>query len=62
MVMTGSLLAGSTRGILDMPYDYYSPFVLDGGEFAASYPDFGFVDAASSVRDGLEWYKENGTE
>jgi nucleoside-diphosphate-sugar epimerase len=58
IVMTGSLLAPATRSILEMPYDYYAPFSLDGTEFAEAFPAFSYSEAQRTMEKSLDWYKQ----
>jgi nucleoside-diphosphate-sugar epimerase len=58
IVLTGSLLASGSREILGMPYDYYSPFVLDGSGFAEAFPSFSYTSPEKSMGAALARYKE----
>ncbi len=44
--------------MLFLPYDYYSPFVLDGKEFAEEFV-FRFTLLAGSISRGLARYEES---
>ncbi len=58
IVLTGGPLASASWDVLKMPYDYYSPFVLDGSEFAEAFPSFRFTTPEESVSRGVVWYRE----
>jgi len=57
IVLTGGLLSSDAREMAQMPYDYYSSFILDGKEFAETFPSFQFSTPAESVSKGIEWYR-----
>ena len=61
IVLTGGLLASDAREVLKMPYDYYSPFELDGRDFAEALPAFHFTPPEVSLVKGIGWYKVNLT-
>jgi hypothetical protein len=58
IVLTGGPLSSDAFGVLKMPYDYYSAFVLDGKEFCGAFPSFQFTPLGESVSNGLAWYEE----
>ena len=62
IIMTGGVLARKNRDILQLPYDYYTPFVLDGREFALAFPGFRFTAAEESIAGWIAWYKDRGAD
>jgi hypothetical protein len=58
IMMTGRILDSKAAGFLDLPYDYYSPFVIDGGRFAEAFPSFEYTPNETGVRKSLEWYRD----
>ncbi len=58
IVLTGGLLSSDAWDVLKLPYDYYSPFVLDGMEFMGAFPSARFTAPQDSISNGLEWYKD----
>ena len=58
ILLTGGPLSSDARDVLKMPYDYYSPFVLDGTEFAEAFPSFRFQTPEESISKGVAWYRE----
>ena len=53
------LLASDAREVLKMPYDYNTPFQLDGRDFADALPSFHFTPPELSLAKGIAWYKSN---
>jgi len=58
IVLTGGLLASDAREVLKMPYDYYSPFELNGKGFAEAVPTFNFTPSENSIFKGIQWYRD----
>jgi len=58
IMMTASLIDSKAKGFVDLPYDYYSPFVIDGTPFAQAFPSFAFTPNEVGVREDLEWYRD----
>jgi hypothetical protein len=54
--LTG-VLSSEAREMTHMQYDYYSPFILEGNEFAEAFPSFRFATPDESVSKGIEWYR-----
>jgi len=59
IVLTGGLLASDAREVLKMPYDYYTPFQLNGKDFADALPTFHFAPPEISLAKGIGWYKNS---
>jgi hypothetical protein len=57
IVLTGGLLGSDAREVLKMPYDYHTPFRLDGKDFADALPTFHFTPPEVSLAKGIGWYK-----
>jgi len=62
IVMTGALLGSDAKEVLKMPYDYYTPFKLDGADFAEAVPSFYFTQPETSISKGIMWYRDRGSE
>ena len=62
IVMTGALLGSDAKEVLKMPYDYYTPFELDGSDFAEAVPSFYFTQPETSISKGIRWYRNQGSE
>ena len=58
IMLTGRVLDSKAKGFLDLPYDYYSPFVIDAGPFAEAFPSFEYTSNETGVRKSLEWYRD----
>jgi len=58
IMMTARLIDSKAKGFLEIPYDYYSSFVIDGTQFAQAFPSFAFTPNDVAVRDSLEWYRD----
>ncbi|HEV2226897.1 MAG TPA: hypothetical protein VGR56_08880, partial [Nitrososphaerales archaeon] len=54
--LTG-VLSSEAREMTHMQYDYYSSFILDGKEFAETFPSFTFATPDDSVSRGIAWYR-----
>ncbi|HZW85445.1 MAG TPA: NAD(P)H-binding protein [Nitrososphaerales archaeon] len=57
IVLTGSLLATDARAIIEMPYDYYDQFVVDGKDFSEAFPTFSYTSPEKTMAKALSWYK-----
>ncbi len=58
VMVTARLVNSEARGFLELPYDYYHSFVLDGSEFASTFPSFAFTPHETAIRKTLAWYGE----
>jgi len=58
IMMTARLIDSKAKGFLEIPYDYYSSFVIDGTLFAQAFPSFSFTPNEVAVRNSLEWYRD----
>jgi len=59
IVLTGGLLASDARQVLKMPYDYYTPFQLNGRDLAEALPSLHFTPPEMSLAKGIGWYRDN---
>ncbi len=59
IMLTGRLLDQKAKAFLDLPYDYYSPFVLDGSAFSQAFPAFEYTASGEGVRKSLQWYRDS---
>ncbi|MDA4118310.1 MAG: hypothetical protein OK455_08200 [Thaumarchaeota archaeon] len=57
IMLTARLIDSKAKGFLDIPYDYYSSFVIDGSPFTQAFPSFAFTPNEVAVRSNLEWYR-----
>src|SRR5712692_4866088 len=54
VVLTGAL-SSDARAMASMPYDYYSSFILEGTEFAQTFPSLRFSTPEESISRGIGW-------
>ncbi len=57
IVLTGSIIDQSSKRFLELPYDYYTPFVLDGSAFRGAFPSTMFTEHVTAIARTLEWFK-----
>lgn len=57
IMLTGSLLGAGTRRMLELPFDYYSPFVIEGKEFREGFPLASYVPHDKAISETYEWFK-----
>jgi hypothetical protein len=62
IMLTARFLDAKARAFVDLPYDYYSPFVLDGSAFAQAFPLFAYTPQDVAVRRSLEWHREQAKQ
>ncbi len=60
VVLTGSIIDQGSKRFLQLPYDYYSPFVLDGSAFSEAFPSTMYTEHAIAIARTLEWFKLSG--
>ena len=58
LMMTAGVFDSRARRFLEMPYDFYSGFVLDGSRFAEVFPEFAFTPSREAISRTLEAYRE----
>lgn len=56
VMITGRYLASDARRFLEMPYDYYSQFVLDGREFIDGFPNLPFTPHDAAISKTIQWF------
>ena len=56
IMLTGRFLSSDAKSYLKLPYDYYSPFVMDGDESAGGIPSAGYTPHAAAIGETLRWY------
>lgn len=57
VMLTGRLLSSDAKGFLELPYDYYSSFVLDGSEFMEAFPSMPYVPHDKAIATTYEWFE-----
>ena len=57
IMMTGRLLGSDAKEFLGLPYDYYKPFVLDGSEFAATFPSSNYTSHQEAIGRTVRWFR-----
>jgi len=62
IMLTARLIDSKAKGFLEIPYDYYSSFVIDGSQFAQAFPSFVFTPKEVAVRYSLDWYRERAQQ
>jgi hypothetical protein len=56
-MITGRFLASEAKGYLELPYDYYKAFALDGSEFSEAFPSWTYTPHTEAMKASLEWFK-----
>ncbi len=56
IMLTGSLLSRDSKAYLKLPYDYYSPFVMDRPDPAAEGSTAGYTPHETAVAKTMKWY------
>jgi nucleoside-diphosphate-sugar epimerase len=57
VMLTGRLLDSNAKGFLDLPYDYYQPFVLDGSKFAEGFPSSAYIPHDEAIARTFKWFE-----
>jgi len=57
IMMTGRLLGSDAKEFLELPYDYYKPFILDGSEFAEAFPSTAYTTHPVAVERTIQWFR-----
>ncbi len=52
------LLIPDAGEMVELLYQFEKPMVLDGGKFAAAFPDFRYTPHEEAVRKTVDWFKE----
>jgi nucleoside-diphosphate-sugar epimerase len=56
VMLTGRLLGSDAKGFLELPYDYYDSFILDGSEFMEAFPSSPFTPHAEAIARTYRWF------
>ncbi len=59
IILTASLLDSRARALLGIPYDYYSPFIIDGDAFVQAFPSFAYTSHEAAMVSTFEWFVKN---
>jgi len=57
VMLTGRFLDSNAKGFLDLPYDYYQPFVLDGSEFADGFRSSAYTPHDEAIARTYKWFE-----
>jgi hypothetical protein len=57
VMLTGRLLSSDAKGFLELPYNYYDSFVLDGSEFIAAFPSMPYVPHEEAIAATYKWFE-----
>jgi len=58
VMLTGSLLGSDAKGFLELPYNYYEPFVLDGSEFIEAFPSSPYTPHEEAIAKTYRWFQD----
>lgn len=57
VMLTGRLLSSDAKGYLELPYNYYDPFVLDGSEFMEAFPSMPYTPHEDAITATYKWFE-----
>ena len=57
VMLTGRLLSSDAKGFLELPYNYYDSFVLDGSEFMEAFPSMPYTPHEDAIAATYRWFK-----
>jgi len=57
VMLTGSLLASDAKGFLELPYNYYESFILDGSEFSEAFRSAPYLPHEEAVARTYRWFE-----
>jgi len=57
VMLTGRLLGSDAKGFLELPYDYYDSFTLDGSEFTEAFPSSSFTPHEEAIARTYRWFE-----
>ncbi len=57
VMLTGRFLSSEAKGFLELPYNYYDPFVLDGSEFMEAFPSMAYTPHDEAIGKTYRWYE-----
>ncbi|MGD0396462.1 MAG: NAD-dependent epimerase/dehydratase family protein [Nitrososphaerales archaeon] len=56
VMLTGRFLSSDAKGFLELPYDYYDSFVLDGSEFMEAFPSVPYTPHEEAIAATYRWF------
>ena len=56
-IMITGILGSDSRKLLEIPYDYYSPFVINGADFQRAFPSSTYKPHVEAIAETYEWFK-----
>jgi nucleoside-diphosphate-sugar epimerase len=57
VMLTGRFLSSDARRYLELPYNYYAPFVLDGSEFREAFPSVAYTPHDEAIAKTYRWFE-----
>lgn len=57
VMLTGRLFSSDAKGFLDLPYNYYESFVLDGSEFTEAFPSMAYTPHEEAIAATYSWFE-----
>jgi nucleoside-diphosphate-sugar epimerase len=57
VMLTGRFLSSDAKGFLELPYNYYDPFVLDGSEFTEAFPSMAYIPHDQAIATTYRWFE-----
>jgi len=57
VMLTGRFLSSDAKGFLELPYNYYDPFILDGSEFTEAFPSMAYTPHEEAIGKTYGWYE-----
>ncbi len=57
VMLTGRLLSSDAKGFLELPYNYYDAFVLDGSEFVEAFPSMSYTPHQEAIAATYRWFE-----
>jgi len=57
IMVTGRLLGSDAKEFLELPYDYYKPFVLDGSDLAKGFPSTAYTTHQEAIGRTIQWFR-----
>lgn len=52
------VVAPRVNDMVEVLYQFEQPFVMDGSQFAAAYPDFEYTQHDVGIQDTVDWYRD----
>lgn len=57
LMLTGRFLSSDAKGFLELPYNYYNSFVLDGSEFMEAFPSMPYAPHDEAIAKTYQWFE-----